>query len=246
MPKRLMCVVAHPDDECVAFGGALALAAKAGYEIYVICLTDGQAATNRGRAADGQDLGRLRRDEFARSCAVLGVSKHELLDYQDGQLEFADLNGVAKKLVERIRTWKPQIVVTFGLDGSLNVHPDHTMTCCFTSAAFHWSARSKRFPELGLEPHVPQRLYHQSTSAVMPDREPLLPVPWSVALDISSVKETRIAAFREHTSQLPLMDKVLPFWEQYGNKEHYTLAAATVPQPTALTQSMFDGVVEEF
>ena len=53
MGLKLMCVVAHPDDECFAFGGALALAADTGIETYVVCLTDGQAATNRGDAAIG-------------------------------------------------------------------------------------------------------------------------------------------------------------------------------------------------
>jgi len=62
-----MCVVAHPDDECFAFGGALALAADRGIETYVICLTDGQAATHRGDAASAQDLGKMRREEFAAS-----------------------------------------------------------------------------------------------------------------------------------------------------------------------------------
>jgi LmbE family N-acetylglucosaminyl deacetylase len=71
---RLMCVVAHPDDECFGFGGALSLAANAGAETYVICMTDGQAASNRGTAASNEDLGRMRRDEFAASCAVLGVT----------------------------------------------------------------------------------------------------------------------------------------------------------------------------
>jgi LmbE family N-acetylglucosaminyl deacetylase len=240
-----MCVVAHPDDECFAFGGALALAAKAGFETYVICLTDGQAATNRGASASNADLGAIRRDEFARSCAVLGVTKHELLDYQDGRLEFKELNGVAKRLVQRMRMWKPQIVLTFGLDGSVNVHADHTMACAFTSAAFHWSARSKRFPELGLEPYTPQRLYHQSTEFTLEDREPQLPAPWTVELDTSSVKALKYAAFQEHTSQLPVFDKVKPYWDKYGDKEHYTLAAATVPQPTALTHSMFDGIAED-
>ncbi len=47
MGLKLVCVVAHPDDECYAFGGALALAAAQGVETYVVCLTDGQAATNR-------------------------------------------------------------------------------------------------------------------------------------------------------------------------------------------------------
>lgn len=242
MPKRLMCVVAHPDDECFAFGGALLLANQAGYETYVVCLTDGQAATNRGESADGHDLGRIRRDEFERSCAVLGVTKHELLHYGDARLEFTELNTVARDLVVRMRTWQPQIVLTFGLDGSLNVHADHTMTCCFTSAAFHWSGRTKRFPELGLPPFTPQRLYHQSTAFTLAEREPLLPAPWTVELDVSSVKAQKEAAFHEHASQLPVLHKVQPYWDRYGNKEHYTLAAASVPQPAALSHSLFDGI----
>lgn len=242
MPKRLMCVVAHPDDECFAFGGALLLAAQAGYETYVVCMTDGQAATNRGSSADGADLGKIRREEFVRSCKVLHVTKYELLDYQDGQLEFADLNGAARKLVERTRTWQPQIVLTFGLDGSLNVHADHAAVSCFTSLAFHWSARAKRFPDLDLPPFTPQRLYHQSTAFTMADREPLLPSPWTVELDISAVKAQKEAAFREHTSQLPVLAKVQPYWDKYGDREHYTLAAATVPQPAALTADMFEGI----
>ncbi len=244
MPKRLMCVVAHPDDECFAFGGALALAADAGFETYVICLTDGQAATNRGVSQDGTDLGRMRRDEFVRSCAVLGVTKHELLDYHDGRLETVPLHDVAKRLVKRIRTWKPQIVLTFGLDGSLNVHADHTAACAFASAAFHWAARAKRFPELGLEPFAPQRLYHQSTDFTLPDREPQLPVPWTVELDISAARERKYAAFREHTSQLPVLEKVQPFWDKYDHRELYTLAGATDPQAAMITTSLFDGIQE--
>lgn len=242
MPKRLMCVVAHPDDECFAFGGALLLAARAGFETYVVCLTDGQAATNRGTSQDGADLGAMRREEFARSCEVLGVAKHELLDYQDGKLETVPLHDAAKRLVERIRTWKPQIVLTFGLDGSLNVHADHTAACTFASAAFHWAARSKRFPELGLEPYAPQRLYHQSTDFTMPDREPQMPAPWSVELDISAVQELKYRAFEQHTSQLPVLEKVRPYWDKFGHREFYLLAGATEPQAAAVASSMFDGV----
>ena len=243
MPKRLMCVVAHPDDECFAFGGALLLAARAGFETYVVCLTDGQAATNRGTSNDGADLGRMRREEFARSCDVLGVAKHELLDYQDGLLETVPLVEVARRLVKRIRTWKPQIVLTFGLDGSLNVHADHTAACTFASAAFHWAARSKRFPELDLLPFAPQRLYHQSTDFTLPDREAQLPAPWSVELDISSVRDLKYHAFEQHTSQLPVLEKVRPYWEKHGSREFYVLAGATEPQAVAVT-SMFDGIVE--
>src|ERR1700733_8277690 len=112
-----MCVVAHPDDECFAFGGALALAADRGIETYVVCLTDGQAATNRGDAATGAALGAMRRDEFRRSCEVLGVAHCELMNYQDARLEFVEFSVAAGRLVERIRRFKPDVVMTFGGGG---------------------------------------------------------------------------------------------------------------------------------
>ena len=238
--KRLMCVVAHPDDECFAFGGALALAVRAGYETCVICLTDGQAATNRGASEDGKDLGAMRREEFRRSCAVLGIAHHELLDYQDGQLEFANLSVAAGKLVARMRTFQPHIVLTFGMDGSLNVHADHMSVSAMTSAAFHWAARERRYPELGLPVWEADKLFHQSTNFTLPDRAPLLPTPWSVRLDISSVKDVKEAAFREHTSQLPVLDKVQPFWDRFGHEEYYTLVAVREPQEIVSATSLFD------
>src|SRR5580698_3165607 len=105
MPLRLLCVTAHPDDECFAFGGALALAVERGVEVSVLCLTDGQAATNRGVAKSGPELGAMRRAEFVASCKLLGIAHYEILHYQDAQLEFADFSEVAGLLTERIRTW---------------------------------------------------------------------------------------------------------------------------------------------
>jgi hypothetical protein len=62
-PLKLLCVTAHPDDECFGFGGALMLAAERGIETSVLCFTDGQAATNRGTATTHAELGQMRRAE---------------------------------------------------------------------------------------------------------------------------------------------------------------------------------------
>ncbi|MBB5064166.1 PIG-L deacetylase family protein [Granulicella mallensis] len=243
MGLKLLCVVAHPDDECFAFGGALALAAARGIETSVICLTDGQAATHRGSASSGKELGAMRRAEFAASCKVLGVAHHELLDYQDAQLEFANLSEVAGKLVARIRSFRPQVVITFGSDGGLNTHPDHTVVSAATTAAFHWAASAKRYLEHG-ELYQPQRLYHLSTSYFMPDRPSPIPAPWTVTLDISSVFERKQEAFRAHASQAPLMERTKPIFEKYGNEEYYTLLASPVPQPARQSTDLFEGVAE--
>jgi LmbE family N-acetylglucosaminyl deacetylase len=240
-PSKLLCVVAHPDDECFGFGGALALAANAGVETYVICLTDGQAATNRGVATSGAELGAMRRAEFAASCNILGVTHHELLDYQDAQLEFANFSETAGKLVERMRRFKPDVVLTFGGDGGMNTHPDHMMVSAFTTAAFHWAGQKKRYPDLG-PIHQAKRLYYVTTSFFFPDRPPCVPAPWTVTLDIRAVETRKFDAFRAHTSQLPLMDKFKSFFEKLGGVEHYTLAASPEPGPARQTTGLSAGL----
>jgi LmbE family N-acetylglucosaminyl deacetylase len=238
---KLMCVVAHPDDECYAFGGALALAADRGVETYVICLTDGQAATNRGDAASGEALGKVRREEFRASCDVLGVTWHELMDYQDGQLESVHFSQAAERLVERMRRFKPNVVITFGGDGGQNTHADHMMASMLTTAAFHWSGQPKRYPSAG-ETHKARRLYYVTTNFLMPDRQRAMMMPWTMTLDIRSVRERKTEAFRKHVSQAPLMEKTKEIFERYGAEEFYALAAAAEPQAARLGTDLFDGL----
>jgi LmbE family N-acetylglucosaminyl deacetylase len=238
---KLMCVVAHPDDECFGFGGALALYAERGVETSVICLTDGQAATNRGNAASGEALGKVRRDEFQRSCEVLRVSHHELMDYQDGQLEFVNFPAAAGRLVERIRRFKPDVVITFGSDGGQNTHSDHMMASMLTTAAFHWAWQGKRYPEAGT-PHQAKRLYYLTANFHIPDRPPAMMMPWTVTLDIRSVRERKNEAFRQHVSQAPLMEKTKDVFEKYGAEELYALVATAKTQAAAQGTDLFEGL----
>lgn len=243
MSLRLLCVVAHPDDECFAFGGALGLAVRAGVATSILCLTDGQAATNRGGAADSTALGAMRRKEFVDSCAVLGAQEQELLDYQDAELEFRSLHELGGRLVERMRRFRPHVVITFGGEGALNSHPDHTTVSAATTAAFHWSGNSKRFPELG-ELWQPQRLFYLTTDFFLPDRPAPLVAPWSCVLDIRSVREMKQQAFEQHRSQAPLMDRARFVFEEHGDAERYVLAYTTQPQPATQTSDLFLGVDE--
>lgn len=241
MGLKLLCVVAHPDDECFAFGGALALATRRGVETHVICFTDGQAASNRGEASSGEELGAMRRQEFAKSCEVLGVTKYELFDYQDAQLEFADFSQAACRIVQKIREFKPDVVITFGMDGALNTHPDHTMVSAFTTAAYHWAASSKRFPDLGPTHHC-HRLFVLSASFYLPDRPAPMPIPWTHKLDVKTVMQQRLEAFRQHQSQAPLMERTKDLFEELGQDEYYTLIAAREPQPAEQQSDLFTGL----
>jgi LmbE family N-acetylglucosaminyl deacetylase len=236
-----MCVTAHPDDECFGFGGALALYAERGVETYVVCLTDGQAATNRGDAASGEALGKMRREEFRRSCEVLGVAHYELMDYQDAKLEFVEFSAAAERLVERMRRFKPDVVITFGGDGGQNTHPDHMIASMLTTAAFHWSWQPKRYPNAGV-PHQAKRLYYLTANFHLPDRPKAMTMPWTVTLDIRSVLERKFGAFRQHVSQRPLMEQTKDVFAKYGAEELYTIVASAELQPARQTTDLFEGL----
>jgi LmbE family N-acetylglucosaminyl deacetylase len=244
MPLRLLCLCAHPDDECFAFGGALALYASRGVETSVLCLTDGQAAKNRGDASTGKELGQARRAEFEASCKVLGVKNYEVLDYHDGQLEHERLSDLAGQLVAHIRRLRPDVVITFGQDGGLNTHPDHTAVSTATTAAFHWSGSAKRYITVG-DLWQPQRLYYLTANFFLPDRPAPLPAPWTHTIDISSVFDKKKEAFAQHKSQAPLMQMAIPLFEKHGPEERYALAYAVTPQPARQSTDLFEGVAEK-
>lgn len=241
MGLKLMCVAAHPDDECFGFGGALALAADRGIETSVICLTDGQAGSYRANTKSSEELGKMRALEFAAACKVLGVSHHELLDYQDAQLEFVDFSRAAGRLVERMRRFQPDVVITFGGDGGLNTHADHMIVSMLTTAAFHWSGQAKRYPEIGTA-YGPQRLFYLTTNFFIPGRREPKPAPWTVTLDIRSVQARKAEAFRQHTSQVPLVEQTRELFEKFGVEEFYTLIATVGPQPARQQTDLFEGL----
>ncbi|HSY34520.1 MAG TPA: PIG-L family deacetylase [Acidobacteriaceae bacterium] len=244
MALRLLCITAHPDDECFAFGGALALAAQRGVETSLICITDGSAGSYHGAATTTTELGQLRRAELAASCKLLGIRKYEVLDYQDGQLEFASFSNLAGDLVQRIRILRPHIILTFSGDGGLNTHADHTVTSSVATAAFHWAGSPKRFPTLG-ELHTPQRLYYLTTDFFVDGRHRHIPAPWTHTLDVASVLPLRLKAMKAHTTQAPLMERAGPLiFAKHGDTEHYSLAASPIPQPATQSTDLFEGVVE--
>ncbi len=193
---------------------------------------------------DHTELGQLRRAELAVSCKLLGIHNYEVLDYNDGQLEFASFSDLAGDLVQRIRILRPHIILTFGGDGAINTHPDHTVTSSVATAAFHWAGSPKRYPTLG-ELYTPQRLYYLTTNFFIEGRLRHIPAPWTVTLDVAAVLPLRLEAMRAHTTQAPLMERAGPLiFAKHGNTEHYALAASPVAQPATQSTDLFEGVVK--
>ncbi len=247
---KLLCITAHPDDEAGAFGGTLLLYHDRRVETHVICMTAGTAARNRGTARSNEELAALRRAEFAASCKLLNVSRCEVLDYLDGQLNRTDLYHAVEDLTRRMRQIRPHVVLTFGPDGGLTGHPDHAMAGVFATMAFEWAGRADRFPEQieqGLQAHRAQKLYYVAANFVLPDFPLIAPPTVTARIDVGPERfEKKVAAFHLHKTQAPLFERVRKNlgWRG-GTVEMYHLALTRDPRDAKFETNLFEGVVEE-
>ena len=244
---KLLGITAHPDDEVGAFGGSLLLYHSRGIETHVICLTPGEAATNRGEARSDEELAAIRRAEFAASCRILQVTEAQVLDYPDGALSRADFYAVVGDLTRRIRMIKPHLILTMGPEGAITGHPDHSMASIFATMAFHWAARKDRYPEQlsdGLAPHRAQKLYYStaplfcriaSRYLLRRARRPSMLRPfWK-----PRSKQPRLM---QHSA--PLMELFAKTLRKFGGRELFHLAATNQPSTMEHETDLFAGVSE--
>src|ERR1700683_170041 len=98
----LMAVHAHPDDESSSTGGILARYSDEGLRTVVVTCTNGEYGDAPGgikpgaKGHDPDGVARTRRGELERACAVLGVSKLELLGYHDSGMADWDYRDSAR------------------------------------------------------------------------------------------------------------------------------------------------------
>ena len=69
--RRLVVVAAHPDDETLAAGGLTALAARAGLDVHVVLLTDGEGSHPHSPTVARDDLARRRVEESTAALRLL-------------------------------------------------------------------------------------------------------------------------------------------------------------------------------
>ncbi|HEY7855174.1 MAG TPA: PIG-L family deacetylase [Terriglobales bacterium] len=241
MPK-ILCVTAHPDDEVVAFGGTVAGYSSQGVACRLVCLTSGEAARNRGGAASAAELQGMRRDELAASCRLLGFTEYEAWDFPDAHLPEVAFYSTAGRIVKVIREWKPDLLLTLGPEGSATGHPDHGMAGMLATAAFHWAAHDRYFPELKLTSHQAARLYY-ATTAFQPPEFPRVCLPHpDLAIDTAEFLELKIEAFAAHRTQNPLLARVTPYLRRAGSGELFHLACG-VPLPEGKLDDLFAGMM---
>lgn len=104
--RRVLCVVAHPDDVEYGTSAAVSKWVNQGAEVAYLLLTAGEA----GMQIPPEETGPLREREQRAACAAVGVSDLTILNHPDGSLEYG--LDIRRDIARAIRRFKPDVVVT--------------------------------------------------------------------------------------------------------------------------------------
>lgn len=196
--KRVLIVMAHPDDGEFMCGATVAKWAAEGRDVSYCLVTDGQVGDAGNETITSEELTEVRQQEAHAAAEALGLQHPVIfLHYMDSQLE--PTLGVRRDIARVIRQLKPDVVicqdptVRWSGQGYIN-HPDHRAAGEATLAAIMPVASTRlSFPELvaeGLPPHNVKEVYIGGSEHA--DR-------W---IDVEGYLEKKIQGLRAHKSQM--------------------------------------------
>lgn len=238
--KRLLCVFAHPDDECYGPGGTIAQSVLAGAEVFITTFTAGEAGTiGISKRLDREELARRRREELAGACDELGVSGHRILEAPDRGVATVDSDWAVGEIVADILRVQPQVVLTFhhlGVSG----HPDHIAVAGFLDQAFAraGSAGPQAYFEFGIPRH----------KALLYDRPNLVPLEEeeiAAVVPIGEVAmERKVGAIRRHATQIEFFESLQAKFDyrSVSTPEHFSLRRTRVARPASPVGDLFEGI----
>jgi len=179
LPRRVLIVAPHPDDEVFGCGGMLAWHGRLGASVRIVVLSDG-AAGDPGRR-DEHIVATRRRESLAAGAVLgLGAADYRFLDLRDGQLgSVADLDA---RIARELEEFQPELV--YG-PSPQELHPDHRAAARALIAALARGPRRRVF------------LYGVNSQVVA-----------NVLFDTTPVRALKVAAVECFASQIAYHDLV--------------------------------------
>lgn len=121
--KRILVIVAHPDDEVLGCGATIAQHTKHGDEVHTVILAEGitsrdKKCTRKQRTSELSELAHAAH----RAKDILSVASLNLHDFPDNRMDSLELLDVIKVIEQHIDKIRPEIIYTHHA-GDLNI--DH-------------------------------------------------------------------------------------------------------------------------
>ncbi len=203
---KILCVVAHPDDETFFAGGTIAKLTGSGHVVKLITATRGEAGSVGNPPLCTQEkLGQVREQELRCAAKILRISQIFFLDYIDAMLDKISIHELSKKIGKIIADEQPDIVITFNKEGGSR-HPDHMQINKATTHAFgEYAAKSKKHIRLYYS-DIPKSLLakleqlgtlYTSFGKIEGTHEDEI----TTVVDITETTEIKLKAFQCHKTQ---------------------------------------------
>jgi LmbE family N-acetylglucosaminyl deacetylase len=242
VPRSVVFVHAHPDDEAIFTGGTMARLAQAGTPVVLVVATGGELGAIHPHyhgALDDVGLAGVRRIECEAAATILGVDSVEFLGYHDsgmagdpgnaaaGAFCMASLDVAAGQLAEILGKVGAAAVVGYDADGIYR-HPDHIQVTKVAQAAAEqagvptvYGATVDREYLHFVESHIIAEAGLVDDLGLVRSHIGVSTVEVAVAIDVRDAIEQKRAAIAAHASQIPESASVLQlpdhhFAEVYG------------------------------
>tara|TARA_B110000977_G_scaffold201788_1_gene298648 strand:+ start:8721 stop:9407 length:687 start_codon:yes stop_codon:yes gene_type:complete len=121
MKKNILILAAHPDDEVLGCGGAIAKYSSEGYFIHVAFLADGVFSRRGDKNEQIAEL-ESRRSSAEKALKILGVSSVSFNDFPDNRMDTIPIIDITQAIELLILSHSPQIIFTHH-PGDVNI--DH-------------------------------------------------------------------------------------------------------------------------
>jgi LmbE family N-acetylglucosaminyl deacetylase len=195
-PATAVVVAPHPDDEILGVGGLLSLLARAGTEIHIVAVTDGEASHPGSPTLTPHELAARRIRESMQAQEILGLSAASVqrLRLPDGGVRQAEayagtitaavMHALART-ADRGEAW---CIAPWSGDG----HPDHAAAGAAAITAAGVTARILAYPVWmwhWAEPEDARVPWWQARRIALPD-------------DVRDAKRAAAAAFTTQVSPL--------------------------------------------
>jgi LmbE family N-acetylglucosaminyl deacetylase len=171
----LMMIVAHPDDED---GGMLTYEARGkGVHVAVLTLTRGEGGQNLMSGDFDDALGLVRTQELLAADRYMGVSQMFGTEVDFGfsktkeeALEKWTHERVLYDAVRAVRLFRPLVVTSVFVGAPSDGHGHHQVSGEMAQEVFNAAGDPKIFPEMGLEPWSPLKVYGREPFARISDK----------------------------------------------------------------------------
>ncbi len=126
MSKKILIVVAHPDDEVLGCFGTVVKLINQGYEAYTLILGEGKTSRDEQRAVENKKKEiELLSSEIYKANNVIGIKKVFIETFPDNRFDDVNLLDIVKVISKVKEEIQPDIIFTH-FENDLNI--DHRIT----------------------------------------------------------------------------------------------------------------------